>query len=369
MDPARIDVRDFGARGDFVTDDTAAIQSAINSAHERAVVPGGRRAIYLPGGDYLVGPLRLSGNIALVGDGTATSRLFSRDKGQTTLSLTGIAENTSAIRMRGLGFFANERGGTGLHLAGRDADTRIIEIRIEDCQFSLFAEAMRLRLCTNVWLGEVHASACNTGIVIDTSSDVKLSRCFADNGSGWAYYVTDDGAHGASGEGVYLMNCVSNAQAAGLLVENQSWGHAIGCSFTSSSTNAVVLDGAGNWRISQGEMATASEGRGLVLSPAASKCIVEGNYIALCNGAIVAGGSDHLIANNLLDAGIGAQPDIEIQGTACKVSGNKCLSMASRFSIQETGEANFNYITGNMMQGQIAKIGRGSVVAADQFHY
>jgi len=369
MDLARISVRDFGAKGDFVHDDTASIQAAIDASHERGTVPGGRRAIYLSGGDYLVGPLRLHANIALIGDGTGTSRLFSRDPGQAILSLTGIVENTHGVHLRGLGFFANERAGIGLHLAGRDADTRILEVRVEDCQFSLFAEAVRLRLCSNVWLGNVHAAACITGVVIDTSSDVKLSRCFADNGGGWAYHISDDGEHGASGEGIYLMGCVSNAQAGGLLVENQSWGQAIGCSFTSCRGDAVVLDGASGWRVSQGEMATASDGRGLVLRGAASKCIVEGNYIALCNGAILAGGSDHLIANNLLDAGIGANPDIELAGLACKVGGNKCLSMASRFSIVETGDANFNYITANMVQGQIAKQGQGSVISPDQFRY
>lgn len=43
-----LNVRDFGAKGDGVTDDTAAIQAALNA------YPNGMRIIYLPNGTYLV---------------------------------------------------------------------------------------------------------------------------------------------------------------------------------------------------------------------------------------------------------------------------------------------------------------------------
>jgi hypothetical protein len=369
MDTARISVRDHGARGDLVTDDTAAIQGAIDKAHADAGQPGGRRAVYLPGGDYLTGPLRLDADVTLLGDGSGVSRLFSRDPGQAVLALGGIAANTTALHLRGLGLFAQGRGGTGLHLAGRDAATRIIGVRVEECQFSMFDAALRLHLCNSVWLSQCHAAACTTGFAIDTSSDVKLNQCFADNGLAWGFDISDDGHHGASGEGVYLIGCVTNAQTGGLRVRGQSWGEALGCSFTSCRGDAVLLDGASGWRIAQGEIATASEGRGLVLAGDARKCIIQGNYIALCNGAVLAGGSDHMISGNLFDAGIGARPDIELAGLACQVSGNKCLSVASPDSILETGRANFNNITGNMVQGAITKTGAGTRVADDQFRY
>ncbi len=47
-DAGVLNVRDFGARGDGVTDDTAAIQAALNA------YPNGQRIIYLPNGTYLV---------------------------------------------------------------------------------------------------------------------------------------------------------------------------------------------------------------------------------------------------------------------------------------------------------------------------
>jgi hypothetical protein len=48
VDAGVVNVRDFGARGDGITDDTAAIQAALNA------YPNGKRIIYLPNGTYLV---------------------------------------------------------------------------------------------------------------------------------------------------------------------------------------------------------------------------------------------------------------------------------------------------------------------------
>jgi Ca2+-binding RTX toxin-like protein len=70
------DVRDFGARGDGVTDDTAAIQAAIDAASANE---GSR--VYLPGSTYLVSPsdaadgggLALKSGVFLQGDGISAT--------------------------------------------------------------------------------------------------------------------------------------------------------------------------------------------------------------------------------------------------------------------------------------------------------
>jgi hypothetical protein len=68
-----ISVKDFGATGDGVTDDTAAIQSAVTAA--------AGKALYFPGGTYIV-----SSVITLV----SNSSIYG-DRGVTTIKLKGIA--------------------------------------------------------------------------------------------------------------------------------------------------------------------------------------------------------------------------------------------------------------------------------------
>lgn len=79
-----IDVRDYGAKGDGVTDDTAAIQQAINDAEGPvdiqnlalidAIPPTRRGFVHLRGGTYVVSNTILLGTgITLVGDGRVTT--------------------------------------------------------------------------------------------------------------------------------------------------------------------------------------------------------------------------------------------------------------------------------------------------------
>ena len=58
-----VSVKDFGAVGDGVADDTAAIQAALDSGATR---------VYGPGGTYLTGSLTIPSNVELYGDGAAT---------------------------------------------------------------------------------------------------------------------------------------------------------------------------------------------------------------------------------------------------------------------------------------------------------
>lgn len=71
----RVNVRDFGALGDGVTDDSVAIQSAINT-----VASGGGGAVYVPAGTYIVSTsIDMFSHCSLYGDGMGSSVLRVKD--------------------------------------------------------------------------------------------------------------------------------------------------------------------------------------------------------------------------------------------------------------------------------------------------
>lgn len=72
---AALNVRDFGAVGDGVADDTVAIQAAINA------VSSGNGAVYIPAGLYLVdpaSPLIVKDGLTVYGDGRAVTQLVAK---------------------------------------------------------------------------------------------------------------------------------------------------------------------------------------------------------------------------------------------------------------------------------------------------
>ncbi len=93
-----INVRQFGAYGDGVTDDTAAIDSANDWAKAAQRTSGVSTVLYLPRGNYLRSTtLALSGQITLRGDGLETGA-----GNGTSLICTG--DNIPAVTVTGSGF-------------------------------------------------------------------------------------------------------------------------------------------------------------------------------------------------------------------------------------------------------------------------
>lgn len=93
------DVRDYGAKGDGNTDDTQAIQKAIEAA---AAAGGGK--VYVPSGTWVVSDsdgsgnaLVLKSNVALTGDGAGETVLKLADGGASsgTASLLGVASGST----------------------------------------------------------------------------------------------------------------------------------------------------------------------------------------------------------------------------------------------------------------------------------
>lgn len=111
------DIRDYGAKGNG-TDDTAAIQKAINAA---AAAGGGQ--VYVPTGTWVVSDadgsgnaLALKSNVNLTGDGAGASLLRLADgAGSPTSSLLGVAagSNLRDASVSNLGLEGNQAAGVG----------------------------------------------------------------------------------------------------------------------------------------------------------------------------------------------------------------------------------------------------------------
>jgi len=86
-------VREFGATGNGMTDDTTAIQSAINAA-------GTGDAIVFPNGTYLVSGLTVTKRISLIGQGGATLTAHASNRGITLLAITAAADEALVAGLR-----------------------------------------------------------------------------------------------------------------------------------------------------------------------------------------------------------------------------------------------------------------------------
>jgi hypothetical protein len=209
-----VSVRDFGATGDGVTDDTAAINRAIQRIYSATYNDSSskvRRTIYFPAGSYLVSStilvppyaslrgdgrensLLVSANVSAPilqttesqfnGTGTTKSRdilienLGVQQTGNASLitSSTLLLNGTRAARLVNMSFRGNTTGGATTNNLVYITDTvqSVRGITFEQCSFTYAGSG-------------VNIVAQSTGI-----SSVRIDNCYFDNLSNVAYYTSN----------------------------------------------------------------------------------------------------------------------------------------------------------------------------------
>jgi len=199
LNQTRLNVRDYGAVGDGMTDDRAAIQAVFDGASNAIV--------YFPKGTYLIGAttdrlgLRaLSRNIAVQGDGVGLTTLLQADAKSAVLSVVpdGITLATSNgwVSIRSMGFSSPvnvvddgldmETSAGSLVVVQGATDSWLDKVQIDECHFN---KAMRRGIwshrCRVIWI---------TGCVFTTRAGAVAGRFELPNlvGQESHIYVTED---------------------------------------------------------------------------------------------------------------------------------------------------------------------------------
>lgn len=227
----QFNVKDYGALGNGVADDTTAVQNAINAA--AAATNGG--VVYFPPGNYIVTPvgstpaLTIGGNnVKLLGAGRKATTLTKSTTG-TLLRISGPSTDiTSATHRKycsveSLGFSGNSQTGLILELFYADnlifrdlfitsnLDTCIDtaefwDSRFEDIVIESSGSATASTIAPNVYLRNSTASS-GYGFSADNVNQISFFNCRFENFFTGAIRVEQGTNNTNNPNGIYIQNC------------------------------------------------------------------------------------------------------------------------------------------------------------------
>jgi hypothetical protein len=340
-----VNVLDFGATGNGTTDDTAAIQAAINSLSST----GGK--VHIPVGVYLISsPIELSTgsasrSIILYGDGTGQVN-------NVTNSATVISNsaNTNCLVIRGLGgdgvrdlsiidsFSGTRTTGNGIHVnrAGTpngNSTFEVSNVHVADHFNGFYMARPVLSLLSNCiargnlnhgYFFDTDVSGSGTsvqfsscwaqgsgvdGYNIDGSQYILFNNCAVDNSGRYGYHVDNSG--GVNPNGVTFIGCGAEGNTDdNYNIRDMSALSIIGGSSVTSSADGIHLVNVNGGFIA-GTKLSSNTGYGLNIDNTCTNITsVSPNFISNTAGEINDTGNKH-VGINSADAGV-----ISTSGTA-----------------------------------------------------
>ena len=266
--PLVVDVRSFGATGDGVTNDTAAIQAALDSAV-------GGEVVFFSSGTYIISDVFdvIAVNINIIGSGATLD---------------------ASVRLTDNVFTFNSVSNcviSGLIYAGEET-LAAFSGAVEADVFGF----IRLTSCTNVRVENIRVSKCGSGIMLNSCTDcivddVSFTGVFTEEkvGDNFASAVRIYSGTGNKVSNVYAVNsgsCVTGVATINDTVISHCSGTGFrdNCIYISSGLNCQVI-GCNFWGLDS-ECDTGVKARG-------SRHIVSNNYIAgSYNGITITGMGD-----------------------------------------------------------------------------
>jgi hypothetical protein len=267
IDGAFINVKDFGATGTALTDDTSAIQAAINAAELKATTSSNRGAVvYFPEGQYLVtSTLTIKENrVALRGAGSYLSQLVRNTNYGNTIEVQKVSGGTlqilEKIEISELSFF-HDTGSvamTSAHLLvtavthGRFNELDInngrfgvlvygcVDVQFYGCNIIGSSAGGTSNSFTGMLLTHASESGFPVGSVVPLPTQISVTECeiFGPLNSGWEYALIINAAEDVTISNSYL----GNSKLYNVFLQQTADNYII---LEVNFTNGTYIDGAG----------------------------------------------------------------------------------------------------------------------------
>ena len=157
-----VSVKDFGAEGDGVADDTAAIQDALNS---------GATKVELSAGTYnTTAPIVIPSGISFVGEGQRLSKIKKNHAGDGVTLTNALAYN--GLEIGGFSVYAvapHKQTGTGIKL------TQVVRTTFKDINVSDCACGLSMLTCYANSSNNLTIDRCDVGLFLKTSNHNKFA--------------------------------------------------------------------------------------------------------------------------------------------------------------------------------------------------
>lgn len=269
-------VRSFGARGDGWTDDTDAVQRAINAC-QTSTTPGG--VLYFPKGSYLlVGTAEwraaavTAGNMMIRGDGIGVSRLVQADAQYPVIGVGPDPNSAGYLTIENLSFIAAESltddgndletaKGSLLAVSGAE-DNMIQALTIQNCEFQA-----AMRRC--IWLKNIRKALVDRLLLQADAGDDHLTAVKPGSGSWHLYlghniYADADGnptsavidSDFGSGGGVVVVH--NNSTTVGEPKVHATYGAAVAAADAITALIAPDINGRRRWWVLDGTYDTST---------------------------------------------------------------------------------------------------------------
>lgn len=337
-----VSVKDFGAVGDGVTDDTAAIQNAANAAQNAT--------LFFPSGTYICANVTLPANITLTGNAVIKLKALPSLNFSPIFTLSGSGVYAQGLKFDGNrsnqpanGFSDSWAGGpNGTGKSNRAAffsTATASDLVVENCEFSQFyAGSIALRNWSRVTTNNCYFHDSNCEAVVYNLGNTNSVQNLKVVGCNFRNIATGDATVNA--------NCVIATLADGVVVQNND--------AANFERNLVKLETCSNAIVNENKIASNTlEGFNVIQAQTGGTNIVISNNIlsSVKRGILVESGSfvNISIIGNILKnvaSSSGAPDGIRVAGATDVVISDNIINEVTRNGIYVSDNVNLS-ITGN----------------------